>query len=231
MELEVDPWRTKSPRGGGERIVMMLPSGPVMLGGGSGKARRGGAVAISKDMISRSSYGDDEDDISGNFVFPVGVVGLDDAESLLSSQSTLSASLAGTSVASESTDIDTKLTSDGASSRYGIWEKADPRAPAPLANSIVCGSSIRGDIKPSQPISGCEIAEMGLNGGGHDGSPTNLVSDTELRVFARLCDGSTLAGRWRTCQLGHLLGPPFSTKGSSSCPCCLGLSSSGSLVL
>lgn len=44
MELEVDPCRTKppppSPRGGGERIVMMLPSEAIMRGeGGSGKDR------------------------------------------------------------------------------------------------------------------------------------------------------------------------------------------------
>jgi hypothetical protein len=44
MELEVDACRTKppppSPRGGGERIVMMLPSEAIVLGeGGRGKDR------------------------------------------------------------------------------------------------------------------------------------------------------------------------------------------------
>lgn len=71
-------------------------------------------MANKRDIISRSSYGEDDDDISENFDLPVGVVGLDDAESLLSIQSTLAVSFAGTSVTSESTDIETKLISDGA---------------------------------------------------------------------------------------------------------------------
>jgi hypothetical protein len=77
------------------------------------------------------------------------------------------------------------------------------------------GSNITGGIKPpSLPISGCEIADTGLDGGGPDGSP--IVIDAILRVFARLCDGSLFGCLWRVCQLGHLLGPPLSTKGSSS---------------
>jgi hypothetical protein len=67
-------------------------------------------------MISRSSYGDAEA-VSRKFVPLVGVVGLDDAESLLSTQSILCISLAGTSVASESIDTEAKLVSEGASRR------------------------------------------------------------------------------------------------------------------
>lgn len=80
------------------------------------------------------------------------------------------------------------------------------------------GSNITGGIKPpTQLISGCEIAETGLDGGGPDGSPNvNDAKDATLKVFARLCAESVFGCLWRACQLGHLLGPPFSTKGSSS---------------
>jgi hypothetical protein len=87
-----------------------------------------------------------------------------------------------------------------------------------LLADLGVGSNITGGTKPPiQLTSGCKIAETGLDGGGPDGSP--IVSDANdaiLKAFACLCAESMFGCLWRACQLGHLLGPPFSTKGSSS---------------